>query len=1092
MSFQSAFFQSFIEIWTLIDFYMKIILHCGYPKAASSAIQELLDSRAEELKSLGILYPKSFRIKEAKHEGLFRLVRLNRMESIIKALKKEVLESKEVKTVLLSTESVVNQIYSIDESRWRDFFGKLKEIGDLELVVVVRNSQSFLKSCYKQAVINQSSPIIDYYGSSLTYSEFQKLPSVQRLADSKKLIDWLGELSCAPVKCFDYCDQVVEDFYLWLTGLPSNSGEFRSNSSMEAEEVEFVRRLNAVCDDVQERCAWLHLLLKVSTVKNATAITLAGRANSADLLKLDSSILLRISQFSELGIDIDEHRFNELIASMAAFLTNFREKFESERDKVEVASESMGMRLKDFSSSGIEKCLASKVKYLMVSDEYADLGKNLYTKNMLRLPPFEHVRISGWGQWEEDPFQNRSWQWRLNWLSFLPYLIAFHKRSQKNDVLNFALNAIESWLDNYLETDESYPFEFVWHDHATALRAEQLAFFVYYCREFSPHWTKKNENSINRVENAIVKHAEWLSKDDFYSAHTNHGLEQARVLLLLGTIFEGEKARAWQKLATRRIKSELDFSFTTEGVHVENSPAYHIFVFKVFLGILKDYPSNVLGDLAEQFEKFSAQALGFITHILRPDGTLPPIGDTEQLPTSDAYREMFGHTIEYQHFLYAVSQGKQGLKPAQTNRVYAKSGYAVFRDCWPESAYFSKAFHIIAKVGCSSRYHHQQDEGHISIYAGGEDWLIDSGLYNYINKDPIRKYMRGRVAHNVPIISNARYSDDFEHRLSAWSVQDCSELEGSPYVSMQLDVMPPVAHQRCLQFDSHSKIIKISDKVNDVKGEAKNITLQWHFPSDKAISIEGQEITVTSKSGNKLLISFEGSNPDDLSVVKGKKGEKVLSCISYKANNVEPSQSLRVLFKKRRSLEVITKLEFLLADEHIAPIHEPDLPNIQSSSSLSASLRNLEKPIRNSVVLGSSSSGIELAQLHRDFQLGGVKVLVNTTQQCTEAKARLKDQPLSPWITYAPLKLSSTTPIAINGDVFDSVAGVDLLVIVGSGFEEHELEKVILLSLPQLLDRMHKGGRVWVADNLPPKCKNLCEAIIQKYEVSLVFAVGLD
>lgn len=1070
----------------------RFVIHVGYPKAASTSLQDALLDSSALLKKNGVLYPASLIQKgSSKHEELFRLVRLNKVEKAIALLKKELDSEKNVHTVLLSTESIVNQLYNVDPSIWVKLFDGIKQLGSLELLVIHRELNSFVTSYYKQAVINQPSSFNEFYGTSLTQAEFSNLEVVKQLTNLDGVVEKLKCISKAPVRVFEYHQDVVSNVINWLSnGSFSIETPKLSNVSLQAEEVELIRQINAATPSINERNAWLFVLSHCSPLGSRTALTLAGRANEADLQHLDAEWLSTVLTAQNYDLGVNDNKLLLLAKKAQEWLSHNQRDYKLNQSTK--CQDVALMPLKRMESIELERCIVKKIEHTVTATSNVSLGEKLFTTKKLELAPFAAVNFTGWANWEQDPLNNRSWQWRLNWLSFLSYLIAFHHKSRNDDVLSFAREAIESWLHTYLATDTSYPFEFIWHDHATALRAEQLALFVYYCRAYSPKWVQQNIGFIEYVEQALTIHGEWLAKDSFYSEHTNHGLEQARVLFLLGTIFEGEKARAWQKLATRRIKSELDFSFTTEGVHVENSPAYHIFVFKVFLGILKDYPSNVLGDLAEQFEKFSAQALGFITHILRPDGTLPPIGDTEQLPTSDAYREMFGHTIEYQHFLYAVSQGKQGLKPAQTNRVYAKSGYAVFRDCWPESAYFSEAFHIIAKVGCSSRYHHQQDEGHISIYAGGEDWLIDSGLYNYINKDPIRKYMRGRAAHNVPIISNARYADDFEHRLSAWSVLDCSELEGSPYVSMQLDVMPPVNHQRCLQFDSHSKIVKIADKVNDVKRETKDITLQWHFPSDKTISIEGQEITVTSKSGNKLLMSFEGSDPDALSVVKGKKGEKVFSCISYKANSFESSQSLRVLFKKRRSLKIITKLKFLLTDEHIAPIHEPDLPNIQSSSSLLASLRNLEKPIRNSVVLGSSSSGIELAQLHRDFKLGGVKVLVNTPQQCSEAKVRLKDQPLSPWITYTPLKLSNTTHVTIDGDVLDGIAGVDLLVIVGSGFEDHELEKVILLSLPQLLDRMHKGGSVWVTDSLPPKCKDLCEAIIQKYEVSLIFAVGLD
>ncbi|WP_088743892.1 heparinase II/III family protein [Cobetia sp. QF-1] len=566
------------------------------------------------------------------------------------------------------------------------------------------------------------------------------------------------------------------------------------------------------------------------------------------------------------------------------------------------------------SAAELGYCVIRKTQKLTNDSKNKELGKKLFVAQQLELAPFKAVEFCGWSNWEQDPLDNRSWQWRLNWLAFLPYLMAYHRECGNEAVLSFAQEAVQSWLEIYQETDTSYPFEFIWHDHATALRAEQLVLFAYYCRENAPEWTRKNSEFLAYLKQAIVVHGQWLAKDSFYSEHTNHGLEQARVLLLLGIVFKGEQAREWQKIAIRRIISELKFSFTDEGVHVENSPAYHIFVFKVFLGIIKDYPEDVLGDLAEQFSQFSAKALGFITHILRPDGKLPPIGDTEQLPTSDAYRERFEHTQEYQYLLYALTQGKQGVVPTVLNRVYPLSGYAIFRDQWPVSEHYQSAFHLIAKVGCSSRYHHQQDEGHISLYAGGEDWLIDSGLYNYINTDPVRKYMRTRPGHNVPIISHTSYAQEFEHRLSAWQVSEYSEAASFPQLTMRLEVLPPVVQERRVAFDAVNKMVGVEDTFLADDEQQRNITLQWHFPKDKTLTIDGSQVVVTSPSGNRLTIEFEGEIPDNLTLVEGCKDERVFSCISYQANLVEPSQLLKVLFKARRSLKVITRFSFVMAN----------------------------------------------------------------------------------------------------------------------------------------------------------------------------------
>lgn len=574
-----------------------------------------------------------------------------------------------------------------------------------------------------------------------------------------------------------------------------------------------------------------------------------------------------------------------------------------------------GLTMKQEIAVELEYCVTRKIEQNVVVAANKLLGERLFAGKKLELAPFKAVSFSGWGDWEHNPLNNRSWQWRLNWLSFLSYLMAHHRAVGDDAVLDMGKAAIESWLDTYLDTDASYPFEFIWHDHATALRAEQLVLFAYYCRAHAPAWTAAQWAFFEYLEQALQVHGAWLANDSFYSEHTNHGLEQARVLLLLGTVFEGEVAHDWQAVAVRRISSELNFSFTSEGVHVENSPAYHIFVFKVFMGIIRDYPAEVLGDLDEQFSQFSAKALDFIAHILRPDGLLPPIGDTEQLPTSDSYRETFGHTLGYQHFVYALTKGQKGLRPKAVNRVYPESGYAVFRDQWPAHPQYDKALHLIVKVGCSSRYHHQQDEGHVSLYAGGEDWLIDSGLYNHINTDPVRKYMRGRTAHNVPLISHASYDKEFEHRLRAWQVTAYDEASPRPFVEMKLEVMPPIVHTRRVDFDAEARVVAVQDAVSAEDGQLRNITLQWHFPKDKTIVIEGNTVVVSSATGNRLTVDFEVDAPDQLTVVAGRKDDRVFSCISYKANQVEPSQLLQVVFAAHTGLQVTTRFTFDLAEE---------------------------------------------------------------------------------------------------------------------------------------------------------------------------------
>ncbi|MCE8031558.1 heparinase II/III family protein [Billgrantia tianxiuensis] len=1033
-------------------------------------------------------YPSALCVGDIKHEELFRFVRLGKISKALKILRKDLITHKD-KTVFLSTESIVNQLDNIEDSRWVELFEGLKKLGCLELLIVVREPVAFLKSYYKQAVVNQPSSAMSFYATPLTLDDFSGLASIQNLLDYPKVIEKLERLSGSSIRVFEYGADIVDDILTCVVEGPvENIKAQRSNESLKPEEVELIRQINALGLSSGQRNAWFKVMSHSCSLNSQTALSLASRANYEDLLALDANWLLNVRLGQNENLGVNDNKLMALSHEVHQWLVKYQHAHEVKH--LLSNTERGAMSLKKAGCLELECCVQKKLLQLSNHSRNKALGEKLFAKQQLELAPFKAVPFSGWGEWEKDPLNNRSWQWRLNWLSFLSYLIAFHRTNGEEAVLDTAREAIQSWLDTYLDTDTSYPFEFIWHDHATALRAEQLVLFAYYCREHATEWASKNSKFLTSLEQALVVHGQRLAKDSFYSEHTNHGLEQARVLLLLGTVFEGGRAREWQQIAIRRISSELTFAFTEEGVHVENSPAYHIFVFKVFLGIIKDYPEQMLGDLAEQFNQFSNKALSFITHVLRPDGKLPPIGDTEQLPTSDAYREMFGHRLEYQYFLYALTQGEQGVRPPVLNCVYPKSGYAIFRDHWPIKEHYQKAFHLIAKVGCSSRYHHQQDESHVSLYAGGEDWLIDSGLYNYINNDPVRKYMRGRHGHNVPLISHANYHKNFDHRLKAWEVLDYSIDPSKPFLCMKLDVLVPVAHERRVEFDAKDKIVEIKDKISSGDGEYRDITLQWHFPKDKKITIEDEQVTVTSRSGNLLHISFEGKVPDSLSVVKGRKEERVFSCISYKANQVEPSQMLRVVFKSRAGLEVTTKFAFEMSEEKVAPAAAAPVKNVQS---LGASFKYWQRKSnrQHSVVLGADAVCIKLAKAHRAKKIGKVDCLASG---CGEGNFTdfSREDGLSEWLSLQLLNVSGSYPFVDDRQVLQGFQDLELLVISGAGFSEKEFAPVLVSLLPSLFKCMADAGQVWVNDSLPEELKTFCLTWAIQHNLSVKLISGLE
>ena len=103
------------------------------------------------------------------------------------------------------------------------------------------------------------------------------------------------------------------------------------------------------------------------------------------------------------------------------------------------------------------------------------------------LKPFKATSIDNWNLWERDPLKNRTWEWLLHSFSFIDQVIAYHYLSGDDAVIDCIKEAIESWEGRYFDLS-GITFEFIWHDHATALRAENFLHLVYYIQNYALDW----------------------------------------------------------------------------------------------------------------------------------------------------------------------------------------------------------------------------------------------------------------------------------------------------------------------------------------------------------------------------------------------------------------------------------------------------------------------------------------------------------------------------------------------------------------------------------------------------------------------------
>lgn len=554
--------------------------------------------------------------------------------------------------------------------------------------------------------------------------------------------------------------------------------------------------------------------------------------------------------------------------------------------------------------------LNNKLASIQKNVDFAERGKEIVKQGKVRLGPFASVEYQV--DWQQDPLKNRTWQWRWGTLSLLTYLIAYHAQTSDAAALEMGRNLIRDWSRNFQHTK---PFdaglnEFVWHDHGTALRAEHILLFLAYIECRGGNRTSLSEKGA--MLRLLEKHADALAQETFYSRHTNHGLEQARVLLLLSKVGEAlwRDAKSWRAVALDRLRSEFDFSYTPEGVHVENSPAYHIFVFKVFLSIFQQYGFEELGDLADAVVEKSRLILDYITHVLRPDGLTPIIGDSEKLRPTDSFREALGDTEEYQGFKYVHSRGRQGVRPVSLFRVYPVSGYAIYRDRWAEARDYGNVVHAIFKGGPLSQYHRQEDEGHLVLYAYGEDWLIDAGMYNYNKNDPIRKYVRSREAHNVVVVDGAVYRKWDEIR-SSWVLNEGRSVTGAGVVDFSFAGMQDLLTNRRIEFDGTE--IKVRDTVRCLDARSRAAKVLWHVGQDKQVLVDDDRkgVTIRSRTSKRRMRIGVAANCNlDITVRSGVTNGVVNAVSSELANKFVPARVIEFICAPMVATNIETKISF--------------------------------------------------------------------------------------------------------------------------------------------------------------------------------------
>jgi hypothetical protein len=330
----------------------------------------------------------------------------------------------------------------------------------------------------------------------------------------------------------------------------------------------------------------------------------------------------------------------------------------------------------------------------------------------------------------------------LHCLYDVHYLNILYDNTLDKKYLKKAKKLLKDWL-RYNKSKGSHKNKFIWSDHAVSKRTLSILHFLL-------RGNKKNkeiydEVFLDQIEKILLKQGNWLSKKENYS-RGNHGLMMDTALLALGVY---KQKNSWIKLSMKRINDRAKKDFSNSGIHLENSPDYHVLVMNHYLKI-KDFLDTL--DLQDRLDHDTYDIISelpnYLTHIIMPNKHLPRIGDSENTLISNNYHN--------NNLKYILSDGTSGEKPSTKTFYDRDAGIFTYRSSWKKEDLKDSLWWTI-KSGAKNSVHKQKDDLSFMIYAFGNEIFSDAGKYNYDSKDIFRQYAVSPQGHNTISVKDQNY-----------------------------------------------------------------------------------------------------------------------------------------------------------------------------------------------------------------------------------------------------------------------------------------------------------------------------------------------
>ena len=196
-----------------------------------------------------------------------------------------------------------------------------------------------------------------------------------------------------------------------------------------------------------------------------------------------------------------------------------------------------------------------------------------------------------------------------------------------------------------LTTDERYADEFVdqltsWHEDnppgfgpnwTVAMEAAIRAVNIIAAFELFRQSPRLTDEVAGLILKLLIAHGRFVRANlEFsYRSPSNHYLSDLIGLFVIGTtVPELRDSQHWREYSATRLVEEMNRQVLADGVDYEGAIGYHRFVTEIF-ALFFSLSCAAGFDVGAEFRAKLERMFDFVRHYLKPDGTAPAIGDSD-------------------------------------------------------------------------------------------------------------------------------------------------------------------------------------------------------------------------------------------------------------------------------------------------------------------------------------------------------------------------------------------------------------------------------------------------------------------------------